>query len=48
MEGNEPTKFSEWWDTLTISDASNVFLIIVFSISIIWLVIRTFRNKPSA
>ncbi|WP_420318418.1 hypothetical protein [Ekhidna sp.] len=42
------TKFSEWVDSLTVSDASNVFLIIIFSIAIVWLVIRTFRNKSSA
>ncbi|WP_424961577.1 hypothetical protein [Ekhidna sp.] len=47
MEEKE-TNFGEWADSLTVSDVSNVMLIIVFSIVIIWLVVRTFRNKPSA
>ncbi|WP_425390914.1 hypothetical protein [Ekhidna sp.] len=44
----QDTKFTDWVDSLTISDAANVFLVIIFSIFIVWLVIRTFRNKPSA
>ena len=47
MEEKE-TKFADWAESLTVSDVSNVMLIIVFSIVIIWLVVRTFRNKPSA
>lgn len=48
MEEKDPMKFSEWIDSLTVSGAANVFLMIAFVTLIIWLVIRTFRNKPSA
>ncbi|SNT26646.1 hypothetical protein SAMN05421640_3046 [Ekhidna lutea] len=48
MEETESMKFTEWVDSWTISDASNVFLMTTFTIVIIWLVVRTFRNKPSA
>ncbi|WP_370086570.1 hypothetical protein [Ekhidna sp.] len=48
MEENESMKFTEWVDSLTISDASNFFLIVTFTVVIIWLVIRTFRGKASA
>jgi len=47
MEEKE-TKFAEWMDTLTITDASNIALLIAFIILIIAFVIRAFRNKPSA
>lgn len=48
MEENESMNFSEWLDTLTISDAVNIFLMTAFTIVILWLVVRTFRGKSSA
>ena len=47
MEEQE-TSFSEWVDTLTVSDVVQQVALLVFTISIIVFVIRTFRNKPSA
>lgn len=48
MEEKESMKFTEWVDSLTISDASNIIMIIIFTIVIAWLVVRTFRGKASA
>ena len=48
MEEQESMKFTEWIDSLTVSDASSVMLMVVFILVIVWLVIRTFRGKPSA
>lgn len=47
MEEKE-TNFAEWMDTLTITDASNIALLITFTVVIVAFVIRAFRNKPSA
>ena len=44
----QESNFSEWVDTLTISDASNILLLIAFLALILVFVIRAFRNKPSA
>ena len=48
MEETDSMKFSEWMDSLTVSGAVNVLLMVVFVAFIIWLVARTFRGKPSA
>jgi len=47
MEEQETT-FTQWMDSLTISDASNVLLLTAFIALILVFVIRAFRNKPSA
>lgn len=48
MQEQESTNFSEWVDSLTIADASNIALMTTFTLVIIILVIRTFRGKSSA
>ncbi|WP_436517082.1 hypothetical protein [Ekhidna sp. To15] len=48
MKETESMNFSEWLNTLTISDAVNVILMTTFTIVILWLVVRTFRGKSSA
>ncbi len=48
MEEKESMNFGEWLEKITIVDVTNLLLMTVFTIAIIWLVIRTFRNKSSA
>lgn len=48
MEDKEPTKFVDWMNTLTLANAINILLIAAFTVAIIILVVRTFRNKSSA
>ncbi|MEM6643530.1 MAG: hypothetical protein AAF616_11170 [Bacteroidota bacterium] len=47
MEEDERT-FMEWMNNLSLSDAVNTLSLIVFTILIVVLVVRAFRNKPSA
>jgi len=47
MENQEKT-FGEWLDTFTTAEVINATLLIVFTLFILFLVVRTFRNKPSA
>jgi len=47
MEEKDQT-FTEWFNSLTVTDVVNNFILIIFVLFIIILVIRTFRNKPSA
>ncbi len=47
MEENE-TNFMEWVNNLTLSDVVNQISLILFTAFIIVLVVRAFRNKPSA
>ncbi|MFK7953211.1 MAG: hypothetical protein AB8B73_10225 [Ekhidna sp.] len=47
MEEKSPTRFIEWMNSLTISDAVNVILILLVTITVLILVVRTFRNKSS-
>lgn len=44
----EPTLFAEWIDNLTVSGAVNLVLMTSFTIVIIILVARTFRDKSDA
>ena len=46
MEEQETT-FAEWMSSLTVSDVVTQLSLIVFTIFIIVLVVRAFRNKPS-
>lgn len=48
MQEKETTKFVEWINSLTIADTINIFLMIAFTLMITILVVRTFKNKPSA
>ncbi|WP_462248390.1 hypothetical protein [Ekhidna sp.] len=48
MEEQKSMNFSEWVDTLTVTDVVNIFLMIGFTAVILWLVVRTFRGKSSA
>ena len=47
MEENE-TNFVEWFNTLSLSDVVNQLSLIIFTVFIIVLVVRAFKNKPSA
>lgn len=40
--------FMEWINSLSIADAVNIIMMVIFTIFITILVYRTFRNKPSA
>ena len=47
MEENE-TNFVEWFNALSLSDVVNQLSLIIFTVFIIVLVVRAFKNKPSA
>ena len=48
MEEQDSMNFSDWWNSLTVSDVTSMFTLIFFIILILIFVLRTFRNKPSA
>jgi len=45
---NQEKNFGEWLNNLTVTDVMNTLMLTVFTIFILILVVRTFRNKPSA
>lgn len=47
MVEKESTNAVEWANNLTVSDTVNMVLILVTTITVLILVVRTFRNKPS-
>lgn len=47
MEEQESNQFVEWVNTLTTTDVANILLMITFTLFIVILVVRAFRNKPT-
>ena len=47
MEEQE-TNFVAWFNALSVSDVVNQLTLITFTVLIVVLVVRAFRNKPSA
>lgn len=44
----QETNFMEWLNNLTLTDVVNQLSLITFTLFIVIMVVRAFRNKPSA